>query len=765
MPAFGGPSIEELQALFPQLEILECIGRGGMGIVYKARQPHLDRFVALKILAPGLEADPGFAERFTREARTLAKLTHPNLVAVHDFGESGGHYYLVMEYVDGVNLRQAMQAARFTPEQALGLIPDLCAALQFAHDHGVLHRDIKPENILLDTKGRVKIADFGIARLLTDDPRDLTLTATGGALGSAAYMAPEQIEHPEDVDHRADIYSLGVVFYEMLTGGLPLGRFPAPSEKSGSDPRLDDVVFRALEKERERRYQSAAEVRSGVENHTTSRPTATSRPPASLSPNGLPFLAPWVKWPILLILAGLAVGGAVAIVAPQGMLQYFWKSMLATEYSFPTGRKIEIPGHLVWIQLVLTLSTFSILGGMIWGLWNLNLMKRGRLPLEGRGVLRAFTVWPLTLLAAFEVFRRFSKFGFLDPAFTYDRPWMMLVAFGLVYVTCRTLFRITAAPAEKPGRAAKSRWIAAWLSLALLISAEVATKQLSGVWMARHYDFGELVVSLPDKDGKGEPIPDAHGMVQQAVADAAGEYRDQIHGRYDGNELKVGFLITDRTLFLKHPEAFYQRFRAALDPKMTGRIGPVKRDAPAWDHDLREQSLPHLLIILATVLAAFLAAWCGLPAGLVPLLGGLAAGGVFVLLPKPPMEPELQKLLIDGPPLETIAAPPLDFSEPAAAVRSLYNAVYSGNPAAFRKALSKKLRNNLLRSGRTEALQSEFDTKVIGDVHPVTLSDNPTHRVLFAGTGKGARFLELVFEDGSWKLDSMQNEDRAKQFE
>jgi predicted Ser/Thr protein kinase len=307
-PAIQGPSIGDLQVGFPQLEILECIGRGGMGIVYKARQLHLDRLVALKILLPGLQDDPGFAERFTREARTLAKLTHPNLVAVHDFGESEGLYYLLMEYVDGVNLRQAMRASRFTPEQALSLIPDLCSALQFAHDHGVLHRDIKPENILLDTRGRVKIADFGIARLVGDETQDITLTMTGAALGSTAYIAPEQIENPEDVDHRADIYSLGVVFYEMLTGGLPLGRFPAPSEKSGSDPRLDEVVFRALEKERERRYQSATDVREGVENHRSGQ--GSSQASGSLKSTAVAFANSdkVAVWSIGLVIGGLVAG-------------------------------------------------------------------------------------------------------------------------------------------------------------------------------------------------------------------------------------------------------------------------------------------------------------------------------------------------------------------------------------------------------------------------------------------------------------------------
>ena len=130
-----------------------------------------------------------------------------------------------MEYVDGVNLRQAMRAGRFTPEQALAVVPKICDALQFAHTEGILHRDIKPENILLDSKGRVKIADFGIARLIDEKHAEARLTASGGTLGTPHYMAPEQVERPSTVDHCADIYSLGVVFYEMLTGELPLGNF------------------------------------------------------------------------------------------------------------------------------------------------------------------------------------------------------------------------------------------------------------------------------------------------------------------------------------------------------------------------------------------------------------------------------------------------------------------------------------------------------------------------------------------------------------
>ena len=276
------PTVEQVAAAFPQLEVLALIGAGGMGAVFRARQPKLNRLVALKVLPASLAGrDPAFAERFEREGQMLARLHHPNIVAVYDSGRAGDFFYLLMEHVDGVNLRQAMHASRFTPAQALGIVPRICDALQFAHDEGVLHRDIKPENILLDAKGRVKLADFGIGKIIGESGTgvppvsgDITagtavplssLTQTGTALGTPQYMAPEQRDRPESVDHRADIYSLGVVFYELLTGELPVGKFALPSEISASDPRVDAIVRQALEKERDRRQQSAGEVRTQVE--------------------------------------------------------------------------------------------------------------------------------------------------------------------------------------------------------------------------------------------------------------------------------------------------------------------------------------------------------------------------------------------------------------------------------------------------------------------------------------------------------------------
>jgi serine/threonine protein kinase len=333
-PSFQPPAIAELAPLFPQLEILELIGKGGMGAVYKARQKELDRVVALKILPPGIGIDPAFAGRFAREARALAKLNHPGIVTLYEFGqvqnaigarlwsqtqpqrvdntESTGKianaaagashtaaplFFFLMEFVDGVNLRQLLHAGRIAPREALAIVPQICDALQFAHDQGIVHRDIKPENILLDRRGRVKVADFGLAKLVGADalvvpplggpdrlkPGLQTLTDAGKVMGTPNYMAPEQREHPDAVDHRADIYALGVVFYQMLTGELPGKHLEPPSSKVQIDVRLDEVVLRALEKKPELRYQQVSQVKTQVEtiaatSDGSGRESAPARP-------------------------------------------------------------------------------------------------------------------------------------------------------------------------------------------------------------------------------------------------------------------------------------------------------------------------------------------------------------------------------------------------------------------------------------------------------------------------------------------------------
>ncbi len=294
--AFEAPSVSDLAPLFPQLEVFELIGQGGMGAVYKARQKELDRVVALKILPPDMGNTPGFAERFSREAKALAKLNHPGIVTIHEFGRADGLFYFVMEFVDGVNLRQLLARGRVAPREPWPSCRNL-DALQFAHDHGIVHRDIKPANILLDRRGRVKVADFGLAKLAAESgdgtaataatagaSLEIGLSETGKTMGTPDYMAPEQNERPGEVDHRADIYALGVVFYQMLTGELPAGEITPPSRKVVLDVRLDEVVLRALEKKPEFRYQKVSSVKEAVETiaNTTVGATAAAGAPSPI---------------------------------------------------------------------------------------------------------------------------------------------------------------------------------------------------------------------------------------------------------------------------------------------------------------------------------------------------------------------------------------------------------------------------------------------------------------------------------------------------
>ena len=278
----AAPDLAELAAAFPQYEIEAVLGRGGMGAVYRARHKKLDRVIAIKVMLPPGD-DPEFTARFEREARALAQLEHPGIVRVHDIGETDRWCYFVMEYVDGADLRELIESRQLTPQDALAWIPQICDALQFAHDAGVVHRDIKPENILIDQEGKVRIADFGLAKLIDPNRVSVGLTRSQLAMGTPHYMAPEQLSGAGAVDHRADLYSLGVLLYEMLTGSLPIGRFAPPSAKADSDPRLDDVVMKSLESEPGQRYQQAREVKDDLESMAATeparRPTPRHSPP------------------------------------------------------------------------------------------------------------------------------------------------------------------------------------------------------------------------------------------------------------------------------------------------------------------------------------------------------------------------------------------------------------------------------------------------------------------------------------------------------
>ncbi|MEX0775974.1 MAG: serine/threonine-protein kinase [Phycisphaeraceae bacterium] len=315
------PAPEELAQRFPDLDGLELIGRGGMGAVYKGRQKSLDRLVALKILPPEIGRDPtagGFAARFTREAQAMARLSHPNIVAIHDFGQRGGRteakpqgaeepplFYFLMEYIDGLNLRQLLDSGHMRPKEALAIVPQICEALQYAHDRGIVHRDIKPENILLNRQGQVKIADFGLAKLVAPGSQPplplgggrgegapIQPGVTESAMGTPQYMSPEQAEHPQAVDHRADIYSLGVVFYQMLTGELPQGAIEPPSKKVVIDVRLDEVVLRALEREPDRRYQQASQIKTEVEMIVSTPDSQTRTADGAAEKEGAPAALP-----------------------------------------------------------------------------------------------------------------------------------------------------------------------------------------------------------------------------------------------------------------------------------------------------------------------------------------------------------------------------------------------------------------------------------------------------------------------------------------
>jgi serine/threonine protein kinase len=253
---FTVPTSAELAAHFPNLEFLEPLGQGGMGVVYKARQPLLDRVVAIKVIRPDLQTDPTFQGRFLREARTLAKLRHPYIVTVFDVCKSAELYCLVMEFVEGSSLRQLLAAGHVSERDVLDFVPQITEALQHAHESGVVHRDIKPENVLVDSRGRVRLVDFGLATLFGTESPECNPDADRVA-GTLRYMAPELITMPQAVDHRADIYSTGVVFYEMLAQELPGHDRVPPSRKRATDPRFDPIVLRAIEYERDRRYQEA----------------------------------------------------------------------------------------------------------------------------------------------------------------------------------------------------------------------------------------------------------------------------------------------------------------------------------------------------------------------------------------------------------------------------------------------------------------------------------------------------------------------------
>ena len=260
------PSLAELQALLPAYQFLALLGRGGMGAVFKATQLSLNRLVAIKVLPANLmeDADANFAGRFRQESLTMAKLTHPGIVSVFESGETGGMLYIVMEFVDGTDVaRMIASEGKLAPELATKLLTQVCDALHYAHERGVVHRDIKPANLLLTRDGTVKIADFGLAK--HHDDALLGLTKTNVAIGTPDFLAPEAWTPNTTLDGRADVYALGVTLYQMLTGEIPRGFWEMPSARVGTDVRFDAIIERAMQPKPEARYQSSAELRRDLE--------------------------------------------------------------------------------------------------------------------------------------------------------------------------------------------------------------------------------------------------------------------------------------------------------------------------------------------------------------------------------------------------------------------------------------------------------------------------------------------------------------------
>jgi len=288
------PTAEALGKLLPEYEIVKMLGRGGMGAVYMGRQISLDRPVAIKILSNTLdEADASFAERFKNEARAMGKLNHPGIVAVYAFGETaGGLLYIVMEYIEGTDVaRMIAKSGRLHTDHAMAITAHVCDALAYAHERGIIHRDIKPANIMVGYDGNVKVADFGLAKMHGKSGETLGLTQSGMAMGTLHYMAPEALMLGSAVDHRADIYAVGVMLYQMLTGKVPHGMFELPSlQVPGLDPRYDEIIAKAMREDRERRFQRIAELRRDLDGILT-QPVVKVEAEASPAPAALPTQA------------------------------------------------------------------------------------------------------------------------------------------------------------------------------------------------------------------------------------------------------------------------------------------------------------------------------------------------------------------------------------------------------------------------------------------------------------------------------------------
>lgn len=315
--------------------IIRQLGKGGMGEVYLGEDAHLARKVAIKELSSALGSDESFTQRFKHEAQLQARLSHPNIVSLYSFFEEGGRYYMVLEYAEGITLRDLIRQTGPVPYQrATTIIRQVLEALEYAHRQKIIHRDIKPVNIIVGANDQVKILDFGISKIMGERG----LTGTGQMLGTVNYMSPEQVKAIKDIDGRSDIYSLGVTFFEVLSGRLPydtqtdsdyeimnqIVQAPMPDPRSyypGIPEKTVAILFKMLAKDRNQRYGSAWEVMQDFEAPVVSMPVPAEAPTRMVDPQPRPQVeVPANTW------------------TPVNVKNYMAQAILVTLFCFiPTG--------------------------------------------------------------------------------------------------------------------------------------------------------------------------------------------------------------------------------------------------------------------------------------------------------------------------------------------------------------------------------------------------------------------------------------------
>jgi serine/threonine protein kinase len=314
--SFIAPDPADLAPLFPGYEMDGLIAAGGMGAVYAAIQKSLDRSVAIKILPPELSANAAFRAGFEAEAKAMARLNHPNLIGVYDFGEVSGMLYIIMEFVPGCSLFNSAHGTAIDPAEVVRIVSGICSGLAHAHDNGIIHRDIKPANVLLDLNANPKIGDFGLAR-----PADRQVQENEEIFGTPHYTAPEVVNTPHSVDHRADIFSLGVILHELLTGRLPADDPRPTSVISHCDIRFDAIIRRATDPLPANRYPSAHEIERELRSITTAAGHRVMRTPVRVSPRA--FSRQPVKKssgspaPVFLLIAAIVAAVAYYIISSK----------------------------------------------------------------------------------------------------------------------------------------------------------------------------------------------------------------------------------------------------------------------------------------------------------------------------------------------------------------------------------------------------------------------------------------------------------------